>query len=62
VFREAPHSHFHVPTCEHLALLYSDTQRMKEAEEACQEALSIRRELAKANPDVYLPDVGGLPT
>src|ERR1039458_4017276 len=31
--------------------------RMKEAEEACREALSIRRELAQANPEAYLPDV-----
>jgi len=30
---------------------------MKAAEEAYQEALSIRRELAKANPEAYLPDV-----
>jgi len=32
---------------------------MKAAEEAYQEALSIRRELAKANPEAYLPDVAG---
>jgi tetratricopeptide (TPR) repeat protein len=30
---------------------------MKEAEEAYREALSIRRELAQASPEAYLPDV-----
>jgi tetratricopeptide (TPR) repeat protein len=40
-----------------LGMLYSDTQRMKEAEQAYAEALTIRRKLAEANPDAYLPDV-----
>ena len=34
-----------------------DTQRMKEAEAAFQEALDICRQLAKANPAAYQPDV-----
>jgi tetratricopeptide (TPR) repeat protein len=40
-----------------LAILYSDTQRMKESEQSYQEALTIRRRLAEANPEAYLPDV-----
>src|SRR5271157_1625840 len=40
-----------------LAVLYSDTQRMKEAEAAYQEALDIFRQLAKTNPAAYQPDV-----
>ena len=44
-------------TLNNLAILYSDTQRMKEAEEAYREALSIRRELAQPIPEAYLPDV-----
>lgn len=37
-------------TLNNLATLYRDMQRVKEAEEACREALSIRRKLAQANP------------
>src|SRR5579871_2705774 len=44
-------------TLNNLAVLYSDTQRKKEAEEAYCEALSIHRDLAKANPEAYLPHV-----
>ena len=40
-----------------LGNLYSDTQQTKEAAAAYTEALQIRRELAKANPQAYLPDV-----
>ncbi len=40
-----------------LALLYSDKQRMKEAEVAYQDAPSICHDLAQANPEAYLPDV-----
>jgi Tetratricopeptide repeat len=40
-----------------VANAYRATQRMQEAEGACQEALCIRRELAKANPEAYLPNV-----
>lgn len=44
-------------TLNNLAVLYSDTQRMKEAEQAYDEALAIYRKLAEANPDAYLPYV-----
>jgi tetratricopeptide (TPR) repeat protein len=44
-------------TLNNLGLLYSATQRMRDAEEAYAEALAIRRKLAEANPDAYLPDV-----
>ena len=44
-------------TLNNLANLYSDTQRMTEAEKAYIEALDIRRKLALANPDAYLPNV-----
>src|SRR5664280_3418439 len=44
-------------TLNNLAVLYRDTQRMKEAEEAYREALSTYRELAQANPEAYLPYV-----
>jgi tetratricopeptide (TPR) repeat protein len=44
-------------TLNNLAILYCDTQRMGEAEKAYQEALSIRRQLAQANPEAYHPDV-----
>ena len=40
-----------------LAILYSTTQRIKEAEATFQEALDIRRQLAKAHPAAYQPDV-----
>jgi len=44
-------------TLNNLANLYSATQRMRDAELAYGEALSIRRQLAKQNPEAYLPDV-----
>jgi tetratricopeptide (TPR) repeat protein len=44
-------------TLNNLAILYRGTQRMKQAEEAFAEALDIRRKLARANPDAYLPYV-----
>jgi|WetSurMetagenome_2_1015567.scaffolds.fasta_scaffold07458_8 tetratricopeptide (TPR) repeat protein len=44
-------------TLNNLGTLYSDTQRLKEAEHTYQEALDIRRTLAKTNPQTYLPDV-----
>ena len=46
-----------VTTLIDMAVLYSDTQRMKEAEIAYQEALDISRQLAKTNPAAYQPDV-----
>jgi tetratricopeptide (TPR) repeat protein len=46
-------------TLNNLAILYSDTQRMKEAETAYLEALSIYRRLAESNPEAYLPYVAG---
>ncbi|MGA2206286.1 MAG: tetratricopeptide repeat protein, partial [Terracidiphilus sp.] len=45
-------------TLNNLAILYRNTQRMKEAEQAYAEALATYRKLAEANPDAYLPDVG----
>ena len=44
-------------TLNNLGVLYSDTQRLKEAEAAYTEGLAIRRELAKENAASYLPDV-----
>jgi tetratricopeptide (TPR) repeat protein len=44
-------------TLNNLAILYRATQRIKEAEEAYREALSIYRELAQANPEAYRPYV-----
>jgi tetratricopeptide (TPR) repeat protein len=44
-------------TLNNLAVLYRASQRKKEAEAAYQEALSIRRELTRANPEACLPDV-----
>ncbi len=44
-------------TLNNLAILYSDTQRMKLAEDAYAEALDNYRKLAAANPEAYLPDV-----
>ena len=44
-------------TLSNLAILYSRTQRIQKAEEAYGEALAIKRKLAEANPDAYLPDV-----
>jgi tetratricopeptide (TPR) repeat protein len=40
-----------------LANLLSATQRISQAEEAYAEALAIRRKLAEANPDTYMPHV-----
>ena len=40
-----------------LGLLYQNTQRIQEAEDSLQKALSIRRDLAKENADAYLPDL-----
>lgn len=40
-----------------LALLYCNTQRMKEGEGFYEKALSIYRRLAKADPETYLPDL-----
>jgi len=40
-----------------LAVVYDQTQRLKEAEAAFQEALGIYRELAKKNPTTYQRDV-----
>jgi tetratricopeptide (TPR) repeat protein len=42
-------------TLNNLAILYSDTQRLKEAEAAYQEALDISRQLPKTNPAAYQP-------
>ncbi len=44
-------------TLNNLGNLYGDTQRLKESEQAFQEALQIRRELAKSNPTAYQPYV-----
>jgi tetratricopeptide (TPR) repeat protein len=44
-------------TLNNLGLLYSNTQRLTEGEQAYQEALSTYRQLAQANPQAYLPDV-----
>ena len=46
-------------TLNNLALLHSDTHDFKVAEKEYQEALGIRRELAKTTPEAYLPDVAG---
>jgi tetratricopeptide (TPR) repeat protein len=44
-------------TLNNIAILYKDTQRMKEAEQAYGEALAAYRKFAEANPDAYLPYV-----
>ena len=44
-------------TLNNLANLHSDTHDFKAAEKEYQEALSIRRELAKTTPEAYLPNV-----
>ena len=44
-------------TLNNLAILYRDTQRLQEAEEAYPEALMTYRQLAKANAPAYLPNV-----
>ena len=40
-----------------LANLYSDTNRLEKAEQAYDEALELRRDLAGVNPNAYRPDV-----
>ena len=40
-----------------MAVLDSDQKRMEAARKGFEEALKICRELAKKNPDTYLPDV-----
>jgi cytochrome c-type biogenesis protein CcmH/NrfG len=44
-------------TLNNLGNLYSNTQRLKEAADAYSEALQTQRNLAKDNPQAYLPDV-----
>jgi tetratricopeptide (TPR) repeat protein len=44
-------------TLNNLANLYRNTNRLGEAEAAYQEALALRRDLAKDNPSAYRPDV-----
>ena len=44
-------------TLNNLGILYSDSERMEEAEEAYSEALATRRKLAETNPEAYLPAV-----
>jgi len=44
-------------TLNNLAILYRDTQRIDQAEQAFGDALVIRRKLAEGNPDVLLPSV-----
>ena len=46
-------------TLNNLAILHNDTHDFKAAEKEYQEALSIRRELAKTTPKAYLPKVAG---
>jgi tetratricopeptide (TPR) repeat protein len=44
-------------TLNNLGLLYHDQNRMDDARQAYEEALNIRRELARKNPETYLPDM-----
>jgi tetratricopeptide (TPR) repeat protein len=44
-------------TLNNLGNLHRDQNRMAEARQAFEEALGIRRKLAEANPETYLPDV-----
>src|SRR5947199_112039 len=44
-------------TLNNLAMLDGDQNRAEEARKGFEEALKIRRELAKKNPDAYLPDL-----
>jgi tetratricopeptide (TPR) repeat protein len=44
-------------TLNNLGVLHRAQNRMDEARQAYEEALKIRRELARKNPDTYLPDV-----
>ena len=56
--KENPSYNRHVATTlNNLANLHSNLNRFENAEEEYQEALEIYRELAKANPDAFLPDV-----
>jgi tetratricopeptide (TPR) repeat protein len=48
-----------VPPLLNLGLLHSDQNRMDESREAIEEALKTYRELAKTNPESYLPYVAG---
>jgi len=47
-------------TLNNLGVLYSDTQRLADAETAFVEARDIRRELAAANPIVFLPKLANV--
>jgi tetratricopeptide (TPR) repeat protein len=49
-------------TLNNLGNLYRANNRMDDAEKAYDEALDLRRKLANANPDAYLPDVATTPT
>ena len=44
-------------TLNNLAILYGDTQRVKDSEASYQQALRTYRSLAETNPEAYLPDV-----
>ena len=44
----------------HLGVLYHMTEKIREAELAYQEALTVYRSLAQANAPAYLPDVAGI--
>lgn len=44
-------------TLNHLGVMYANTQRRKEAEDAYKEALEEYRELAKTNPSWYSPNI-----
>jgi tetratricopeptide (TPR) repeat protein len=46
-------------TLNNLGILHLDQNRMEEARKAYDEALTIRRQLAKQNPEAYLPDLAG---
>ena len=43
-----------------LASLYSKVQELEKSEVYYEEALKIRRELAKNNPNAFLPDIAGI--
>jgi len=55
--REKGDKEYAARTLNDLGMLYSDTQRLKEAEANYQETLTTYRDLAKANPQAYLPNV-----
>jgi tetratricopeptide (TPR) repeat protein len=46
-------------TLNNLGALHRDQNRMEEARKAFEEALEIRRQLARTTPGTYLPDVAG---